>query len=150
MSRREIQREIGHLCELVPALEWAGDMIRKGLCAGPVVMILTRPRRTLEQNAKLWALLGDIARQCSLVINGESVKASAEDWKEVFTAALRNEQRLAQGIDGRVVMLGARTSHMRVDELSELIELIYAHGSEQGVNWSSDAPRAIAKNPQAA
>lgn len=150
MSRREIQREIRTIAELAPALEWAGEMIRKGLSAGPVVMILTRPRRTLEQNAKLWALLRDVSAQCSLVINGESVKASAEDWKEVFTAALRGEQRLAQGIDGRVVMLGARTSRMRVDELSELIELIYAYGSEQGVNWSADIAAELPKNREAA
>ena len=150
VARREIQREIQSAAEVAPALDWAEEMIRRGLPAGPVVMILTRPRRTLEQNAKLWAMLRDIARQCELVINGVGVRASEEDWKEVFTAALRGEQRLAQGIDGRVVMLGARTSRMRVDELSELIELIYAYGSERNVNWSADSLAEMKETEQAA
>lgn len=150
VTRREIQREIHTATEVAPALDWAEEMIRRGLPAGPVVLILTRPRRTLEQNAKLWALLRDVARQCELVINGAAVKASEEDWKEVFTAALRGEQRLAQGIDGRAVMLGASTRRMRVHELSDLIELIYAYGSERNVKWTTDPGVAVTETQSAA
>jgi len=57
---------------------------------------------------------------------------------------------MAQGLDGGVVMLGMRTSRMRKDQLSELIELIYAYGSEWGVNWSTDALHEPIDNREAA
>jgi len=130
------------------ALTWAGEMIRKGLKGGDVLLVLTRPTRSQEQNRKMWAMLRDIARQQRLMINGEMVWADAEDWKDVFTAALRQETRMAQGIDGGVVLLGMRTSRMKKAELSELIELIYAYGAEWSVNWSAES--AIAENEEAA
>ena len=43
------------------------------LSAAGAVEIIVRPvksRRTLEQNAKLWAMLGDISRQVEWPVNG--------------------------------------------------------------------------------
>ena len=61
---------------------------------------------------------------------------SKEDWKDVLTANWKREQRIAQGIDGGIVMLGQRTSKMTMAQMSELIELMYAFGAERGVIWS--------------
>ena len=132
------------------ALTWAGDMVRKALKGGDVLLVLTRPTRSTEQNRKMWALLRDVARQRPLVVNGESIMAEPDDWKDVFTAALRRETRMAQGLDGGVVLLGMRTSRMKKAELSELIELIYAYGSEWGVIWSAESEAVIAENREAA
>jgi len=132
------------------AIEWAEELISKAIAAGDVLMVLTRPKRTDDQNRKMWAMLRDVARQRPLVINGERVWGDPEDWKDVFTAALKRETRMAQGLDGGVVMLGMRTSRMRKDQLSELIELIYAYGSEWGVNWSTDALHEPIDNREAA
>lgn len=99
-------------------------------------VVIQPPKRTLEQNSLLWALLGDIAEQCDLCINGMIVKASPDDWKDVFTAALHKSQRMASGIDGGVVFLGSRTSRMNKREFSDLCELILAYGAEHGVAWS--------------
>lgn len=92
------------------------------------------PRRSVDQNALLWALLTDIASQ--VVWYGQ--KLSAEDWKDVLTASLR-KARVVPGIEaGTFVPLGMRTSDMSKAEFSELIELIYAFGAQQGVRFHTE------------
>lgn len=96
-----------------------------------------KPRtRTLAQNDLLWSVLTDISKQVEFIVNGALVKVSPEEVKDILTAGLRRETRMAMGIDGGMVLLGQRTSKMTVRELSELIELAHAFGSERGVEWS--------------
>lgn len=96
-----------------------------------------RPRtRTLAQNDLLWSVLTDISKQVSFVVNGEAVKVSPEEVKDILTAGLKRETRMAMGIDGGMVILGQRTSKMTVRQLSELVELAHAFGSQKGVQWS--------------
>lgn len=92
--------------------------------------------RSLDQNSLLWPLLTDIARQVRWPVDGDLVLLAEEDWKDLFTAALRRNQRMARGLEGGVVMLGSRTSRMNKAEFSDLIEMIYAFGAERGVVWS--------------
>jgi hypothetical protein len=109
------------------------------LCPATAVEIIVRPvksRRTLEQNAKLWAMLGDISRQVEWPVNGVMQKLDAEDWKALMTAAARQEIRMAQGVNGGVVMLGVSTKRMTVGELGDVIETMYVFGEEKGVRWS--------------
>lgn len=70
------------------------------------------------------------------------MKLESEDWKHIFTAALKG-QRSAPGINGGFVVLGQSTSKMRVGEFSELIELIHAFGAERNVKWSDEAAQAL-------
>ncbi len=81
--------------------------------------------------------------------NGEKCTATREEWKDVFTAALKRESRIAMGIDGGGVMLGHSTSKMRKAEFSELIELIYSYGSESGIHWSEKAQAVYAEYREA-
>ncbi|MBB1614506.1 hypothetical protein A9978_18885 [Pseudomonas sp. UMC65] len=109
------------------------------LSAIGAVEIIVRPvksRRTLDQNAKLWAMLGDISRQVEWPVNGIMQKLDSEDWKSLMTAAARQEIRMAQGINGGVVMLGESTKRMTVAELGDVIECMYVFGAEKGVIWS--------------
>lgn len=99
----------------------------------PILTAVTfkRNRRTVDQNSKLWACLTDVARD--VVWYGE--KLSAEDWKTMFTAALR-KTRIVPGIEGNTfVPLGMRTSDMTRDEMSDLLELIFAFGAEHDVKF---------------
>src|ERR1700744_6555533 len=89
------------------------------------------PRRSLDQNALMWSLLGQISKS----VDWYGQKLSSEDWKDVLTASLRRT-RVVPGIDaGTFVPLGMRTSQMTKEEISELIELIYAFGAERDVKF---------------
>jgi hypothetical protein len=129
--RRELQFEVHDATRVEAALRWADEMIRKGLPAGSVRISIGRPRRTLDQNAKLWPMLTDISKQ----VEWYGQKLIPEEWKDVLTAGLK-KQRAVPGIDGGFVILGAHTSLMSTRDLSELVELAYAFGAEHGVKWS--------------
>jgi hypothetical protein len=89
------------------------------------------PRRSCDQNALLWSLLGQIAQQ----ITWHGQKLTAEDYKDICSAALRRYS-LVPGIDaGTFVPLGMRTSQMSKQELTDLLELIIAFGTERGVKF---------------
>jgi hypothetical protein len=94
---------------------------------------IKKPTRTLEQNAKMWAMLGDISKQCKHFND----YYSAEDWKDIFTASLSNELKMVPTIDNtRWVVLGLKTRKMNKQQLIELIEFIQAYGDLNGVKWS--------------
>ncbi|MCA0338957.1 MAG: recombination protein NinB [Proteobacteria bacterium] len=82
--------------------------------------------RSHEQNAKMHAMLAEVSEQ----VDWYGSKLDPEDWKTMFTASLR-KANVIPGIDaGTVVPLGLSTSAMTVDEMSNLIELIYAFGAD--------------------
>ena len=95
-------------------------------------------KRSDEQNKRLWASLADISAQ----VEWYGVKLTSEDWKDVLTASLR-KARVVPGLDaGAFVPLGMRTSTMTKREMSDLLELIYAFGSERGVTFHDEARAA--------
>lgn len=98
-------------------------------------------KRTLPMNDKLWAMLTDISRQ----VEWHGRKLTPGDWKDVFTASVRNS-RVVPGIDpGTFVVLGLHTSDMSKDEFSDLLELMTAFAVERGVVFQDTVPRA--ENP---
>ena len=110
-------------------------MLQSGFQRPFVLTIEEGKRRSIEQNSLLWAVLTDVSRQ----VEWHGQKLSPEDWKDVFTAAQR-QQRVVPGIDGGLVALGARTSRMTKPQLSELVELIYHFGAENGVTFKEEKP----------
>jgi hypothetical protein len=121
-------------------MAYAWELVCKGLKAGPVTVTLGREKRSLDQNAKLWAMLADVSKQ--VVWHGQ--KLTNDTWKNIFTAALF-KQDTVPGIDGGFVVLGKPTSKMRKRTFAELIELIYAFGAERGVKWSEKSDDIIAE-----
>ena len=97
-----------------------------------------QPTRSLEQNAKMWAVLSDIARQVQWPVDGKLQYLEPEDWKHIISGGLKRHQRVAQGIDGGFVILGQCTSRMSIAEMVELIELAHAFGAEHGVVWGDE------------
>jgi hypothetical protein len=92
-------------------------------------------RRSVDQNALLWARLGEISR--GVVWYGQ--KLTAEDWKDVMTASLR-KARVVPGLDaGSFVPLGMRTSDMTKEEMTALLDLIDAFAAEQGITFEEAA-----------
>ena len=99
---------------------------------GAVVTVKDGDTRSLDANAALWAMLGDISSQ----IDWHGIKLSPEEWKDLLSAGLV-KTRVVPNIDGTgFVILGQRTSTMSKRTFSDLLELVAAFGSERGVKWS--------------
>lgn len=98
-----------------------------------MVVRISPATRSLEQNAALWAMLGDVAAQ--VVWHGR--KLDAESWKHIFTSSLKR-QDVVPNLDGTgFVVLGQSTSKMTKAEMSDLLELIAAFGAQHDVKWSA-------------
>lgn len=92
------------------------------------------PNRSSEQNAAQWPILEAFSNQLEWPVNGKMCKLTAEEWKDVLTAAFRKESpRLAMGLDGGVVMLGQRTSKFTKPEFSEWLEFLHSVAVDRGV-----------------
>ena len=87
-------------------------------------------KRSLAQNARLWAHLSDIAAQRKHY----GLTLSPEDWKVLFMDALKQENRIAPNLYGNgMVSLGRSSSDLSVKEMADLITIIEAFGAEHGV-----------------
>lgn len=93
--------------------------------------------RTLDQNARLWAMLTDVSQQ----VDWYGRKLSNEEWKHVFSASLKR-QDVVPGLDGGFVALGQSTSKMTKRELGDLMELISAFGVQHGVVFNDESMAA--------
>lgn len=93
-------------------------------------------KRTLDQNAKMWAMLTDLSRQ----VQWYGRWLTPENWKDMVTAGLKGAD-VVPGIDGGFVVLGQRTSKMSVKAMVELIEYMNWFGAEKGVKWSEPVGR---------
>ena len=122
-----------------------GEVAKKAACreilAAPegYVVTLAEPTRTLDQNSLLWPLLTEVSKQVDWYGN----KLTADEWKDVFSAALK-KQKVVPGLDGGFVVCGQSTSRMSKREFSDLVELIYAFGADRGVVFSGKAERMAA------
>lgn len=97
------------------------------------------PTRTLPQNDRFWAMLTDIVKQ-GKEIDGK--KFTTEEWKAIFMEALGHEQRFLPSLDGkRFVPLGQSSSSLTKEDMSDLIEFMFAWGAENDVRWSDPALR---------
>lgn len=92
-------------------------------------------KRTLPQNDRFWAMLTDVAQQ----LPWHGVKLRPDDWKLIFLDALKRELRMVPNIDGTgFVNLGRSSSDLSKQEMTDLIELIFAFGAEHGVTFHDD------------
>jgi len=77
-------------------------------------------------------MLGEISDQ----VNWHGNKLTTENWKDVLTASLKR-QTVVPGIDGGFVVCGTSTSKMSTKDMNELIDLMDAFGTQQGVKFRS-------------
>lgn len=90
-------------------------------------------KRTTDQNARMWAMLTEVARQ----VEWDGLKLSADDWKLIFMAALKQELRMVRNLDGTgFVQLGRSSSDLSVAEMGDLMDLIAAFGAREGVTFA--------------
>jgi hypothetical protein len=133
MSNSNITLALYSPTQAHPLLSDLWQWVKAQTMAGNRVQISAKTEtRSLAQNRRLWAMLGEISQQ--VVWHGR--KLSAEDWKHVLSASLK-KQDAVPGIDGGFVVLGLSTSKMTVAEMSELQTLMEAFGAQQGVKFSA-------------
>lgn len=102
--------------------------------AAPVDAVVTvKPAsRSVDQNAKLWAMLSDIARA-----KPEGRVMTPEMWKAAMMNALGHEILWQPGIDnGPPFPAGFRSSRLSKAQMGDLLEFITEYGTRHGVKWS--------------
>lgn len=115
------------------------DRVRKRaaeyIIAAPTdYVVQVKPKtRSLEQNARLWALLRDVSEQ----VDWYGRKLSPAGWKDIFSASLK-KQDVVPGIDGGFVVMGQHTSLMSIKEMSDLMTLIESFGASRGVQFKDE------------
>lgn len=98
------------------------------------VVTVKPPRRTVDQNSKLWAMLTDIS-----VAKPEGRELTPDVWKSLFLHALDHAQRFEMALDGKgMVPIGFRSSKLTKDQMSDLIEIIHEYGARHGVRFGDD------------
>lgn len=91
-------------------------------------------KRTTPQNDRMWAMLTELSVQ--LAWHGK--RMTPDDWKLVMLDALRRETkeqlRIVPNSDGTgFVNLSTSSSDLSKDEMTALIEIIFAFGANHGV-----------------
>lgn len=122
------------------------DYICAHVRARPVgdVVRLSESSRTLEQNAKLHAIFGDVAKQ--EVYLGRHL--NSVQWKTLFISghaiATGRGADVVPGLENEFVNIRESSASMSVSRMSSLIEYTTAWGSERGVIWTNERARRVA------
>ena len=120
------------------ALTTLWSKLKPALEAGKACQIEVRPlKRTLDQNAKYHAMIGQIADQMGQA--GSSW--TAEDWKRLLIDqwASDTDRRIGSvvpSLDGqRVVQLGLQSAKFSVADATEFIEWLDAWAAQKGIEF---------------
>lgn len=94
------------------------------------------PKRSDDQNAKMWVLLSEVASQ----VDHMGKRYTPDEWKILFMHACGREVKFLPGLDGKTfVPWGQSSSDLSKQEMSDLIEFIHAWGAEHGVAFNEPA-----------
>lgn len=107
----------------------------------PLMIEIKESKRTLEQNSKLWAMLKDISEQ----VNWHGYTMTSEEWKDFFTASMK-KLKTVPDIEGRgFIAVGLSTRSMSIKDMTFMIELMTAFGTEYGVKFRDVLPYEYAR-----
>lgn len=96
------------------------------------VVTIAPQKRSTDQNAKLWAMIGDVAKA-----KPEGRQWAPETWKAAFMHYLGHQVQFCEGLDNSGPFpLGFRSSQLTVRQMADLITCIQAYGDEHGVVWT--------------
>jgi NinB protein len=111
---------------------------------GTAVTFATPDKRTVEQNAAMWAMLTEIASQ----VRWHGQQLTPDDWKLLFLADMQRGARMVQALDGRgFVNLNTSSSALRRGEFAELLDAIHKFAAANGV-FLSPLPKTRAARPR--
>jgi hypothetical protein len=88
--------------------------------------------RSLDQNAKMWAMLTEVSRA-----KPDGRNWTPETWKAAFMHSLGHQIQFADGLDNSGPFpLGFKTSKLTKPQMADLITVIQEYGDRHGVDWS--------------
>lgn len=123
--REQRQRDLAkHLIDRAPA---------------DAVVNIRAATRSTDQNAKMWAMLSDVARA-----KPQGRAHTAEVWKQLFMHACGHAVQFESGLDGQPFPTGFRSSRLNKSQMSDLIEFIHAWGAQNGVLFTNPEWKAAA------
>lgn len=131
---------------------WYADEVKAGTLAGHEYELAIKKRRDSKsriQEEKYHAMIGDIARQCTL--HGKQLPA--ESWKRLLVDAFKHETKddpeyapewakfgnieLLPALNHPgFVMVGEQTRRFSIQLASGFITFLLAFGNDQGVKWT--------------
>lgn len=114
------------------------DFAHRIIDCAPVgsIMKVEKPRRSSDQNARMWAMLTEIS-----AAKPEGRTLTPDVWKALFLHALDHAQRFEMALDGNgMVPVGFRSSKLTKDQMSALIEVIEEYGARHGVQFQETNP----------
>jgi hypothetical protein len=89
-------------------------------------------KRTLAQNAAMWAALTEIAEQ----VPWHGQQLVPDDWKLLFLADMERGSRMTPALDGRgFVNLNTSSSALTVTEFATLLDAIYRFAADHDVQF---------------
>lgn len=104
-------------------------------------------KRTIPQNDRMWAMLTDIA--CQKEHCGR--KYTPDQWKVLFMHACGREVQFIPALDGSTfIPWGQSSSDLSKQEMTDLIEFMFAWGAENGVEFHDPTSIAEAQSPSIA
>lgn len=118
-----------------------------GVELGPVLVTLSRPKRSGDQNRHFHALIGEIAKMVKP--GGQSF--DAEVWKTLLIDQFQQEMEIAGtpiskpgrtviSLDGRrAVTVRPSTTDLKKAEAAAFIEFLYSFGVDHGVTFTAPA-----------
>lgn len=130
-------------------LKLTGEAAKKAACreilAAPVghIVRITPETRSLDQNAKLHAMLTDISKQAKYL----GAKRDLEFWKGLFVSgwqiATGERPEIVPGLEGEFINIRESTTTLGVKRMASLIEYVTAWAASNGVALTdpvADAP----------
>lgn len=88
------------------------------------------PRRTIPQNARLWAMLTAVS-----AAKPDGRELTPDVWKALFMHSLDHEQRFEMALDGKgFIPLGFRSSKLTVAQMSDLFAVIEEYAARNGID----------------
>lgn len=97
------------------------------------------PKRTLDQNARFWAMLSDIASQKEHM----GRRYTTEQWKCIFMSACGHEMQFLPSLDGATfIPYGNRSSDLSKEDMSNLMAFMEGWAAESGVVFHDQAEQA--------
>lgn len=96
-------------------------------------------KRSLPQNDRMWSMLTEVSQQA--LLGGK--KFTPDQWKVIFLHALGQEIQLLPSLDGHgFVPWGQSSSDLSKQEMTDLIELIFAFGVQNSIRFQDERSAA--------